>query len=47
MTMSAAFRGAGCYVAWRAKREFSVGLLFIAGFKYFFTPNWAVELELG
>ena len=27
--------------------EFSVGLLLIVGFKYFFTPNWAVELELG
>jgi len=27
--------------------EFSVGLLFIVGFKYFFTPNWAIELEFG
>jgi hypothetical protein len=27
--------------------EFSVGLLFITGFKYFFNPNWAFELELG
>ena len=27
--------------------EFSVGLLLIVGFKYFFTPNWAIELEFG
>lgn len=27
--------------------EFSVGLLLIVGFKYFFTSNWAIELELG
>ena len=27
--------------------EFTVGLLLIVGFKYFFTPNWAIELELG
>jgi hypothetical protein len=27
--------------------EFSVGLLLIVGFKYFFTPNWSIELELG
>jgi len=27
--------------------EFSVGALFIVGFKYFFTPNWAIELEFG
>lgn len=27
--------------------EFSVGLLFITGFKYFFTRNWAIELEFG
>jgi hypothetical protein len=27
--------------------EFSVGLLFIVGFKYFFTPNWAIEFEFG
>lgn len=27
--------------------DFSVGLLLIVGFKYFFSPNWAIELELG
>lgn len=27
--------------------EFTVGLLLIVGFKYFFTPNWAIELEFG
>lgn len=27
--------------------EFSVGILFVTGFKYFFKPNWAIELELG
>jgi opacity protein-like surface antigen len=27
--------------------EFSVGLLLIVGFKYFFTRNWAIELEFG
>ena len=27
--------------------EFSVGLLFITGFKYFFNRNWAIELEFG
>ena len=27
--------------------ELSVGLLLIVGFKYFFTSNWAIELELG
>lgn len=27
--------------------EYSVGALFIVGFKYFFTPNWAIELEFG
>jgi len=25
--------------------EFSVGLIFVTGFKYFFTRNWAIELE--
>jgi hypothetical protein len=27
--------------------EFSVGLLFVVGFKYFFTPKWAFEFEFG
>ncbi len=27
--------------------DFSVGLLLIVGFKYFFSPNWAIELEFG
>ncbi|MGD8826455.1 MAG: hypothetical protein PVI24_15840 [Myxococcales bacterium] len=27
--------------------EFSVGLLFVTGFKYVFTSRWAFELELG
>jgi len=27
--------------------EFTVGLLFITGFKYFITPQWAIELEFG
>lgn len=27
--------------------EFSFGLLFVVGFKYFFTPQWAIELEFG
>lgn len=27
--------------------EFSVGLLFVTGFKYFFNRNWAIELEFG
>jgi hypothetical protein len=27
--------------------EFSVGILFVTGFKYFFTRNWAIEFELG
>jgi len=26
--------------------EFSVGLIFVTGFKYFFTRNWAIEFEL-
>ncbi|NNE18887.1 MAG: hypothetical protein HKN10_10470 [Myxococcales bacterium] len=25
--------------------EFSVGLIFVTGFKYFFSRNWAIELE--
>lgn len=29
------------------KVEFTVGLLFVAGFKYFITPQWAIELEFG
>lgn len=27
--------------------DFSVGLLLIVGFKYFISPNWGIELELG
>ncbi|MGB5521492.1 MAG: hypothetical protein WBM96_02910, partial [Polyangiales bacterium] len=27
--------------------EFSVGILFVTGFKYFFARNWAIEIELG
>ncbi|MGB5521635.1 MAG: hypothetical protein WBM96_03635 [Polyangiales bacterium] len=27
--------------------EFSVGILFVTGFKYFLARNWAIEIELG
>ena len=30
-----------------AEKEFSFGLRFVAGFKYFVTPHWAVSFELG
>jgi opacity protein-like surface antigen len=30
-----------------AEKEFSVGLRFVAGFKYFVTPHWAVSFEFG
>ena len=30
-----------------AEKEFSAGLRFVAGFKYFVTPHWAVSFELG
>lgn len=30
-----------------AEKEFSFGLRFVAGFKYFVTPHWAVSFEFG
>jgi len=30
-----------------AEKEFSFGLRFVGGFKYFITPHWAVSFELG
>ncbi len=30
-----------------AEKEFSFGLRFVAGFKYFITPRWAVTFEFG
>lgn len=30
-----------------AEKEFSFGLRFVAGFKYFITPHWAVSFEFG
>jgi hypothetical protein len=30
-----------------AEKEFAFGLRFVAGFKYFVTPHWAVSFELG
>lgn len=33
--------------SWVAEKEFSFGLRFVAGFKYFITERWAVTFELG